>query len=76
MRIYTGVEANIMDFKGNLDLDEAVLKKMDYVIASLHMPCIKPGTPKGEYGRPDRGYGESLREDHRPPGRRPLSSGV
>ena len=46
VRIYTGVEANIMDFKGNLDLDEAVLKKMDYVIASLHMPCIKPGTPK------------------------------
>ena len=24
VRIYTGVEANIMDFKGNLDLDEAV----------------------------------------------------
>ena len=45
VRIYTGVEANIMDFKGNLDLDEAVLKKMDYVIASLHMPCIRPGTP-------------------------------
>ena len=46
VRIFTGVEANIMDFNGNLDMDEAVLKKMDYVIASLHMPCIKPGTPR------------------------------
>ena len=46
VRIFTGVEANIMDFNGNLDLDETVLRKMDYVIASLHIPCIKPGTPK------------------------------
>ena len=46
VRMFTGVEANIMDFNGNLDLDETVLRKMDYVIASLHIPCIKPGTPK------------------------------
>ena len=46
IRVYTGVEANIMDSQGNLDLDESVLKKMDYVIASLHVPCIKPGTAK------------------------------
>ncbi len=46
VRIYTGVEANIMDFQGNLDLGVDVLKKMDYVIASLHVPCIKPGTAK------------------------------
>lgn len=46
VRIYTGVEANIMDFNGGLDLDETVLKKMDYVIASLHVPCITPGTAK------------------------------
>lgn len=46
VRIYTGSEANILDFKGNLDLDETVLKKLDYVIASLHMPCIRPGTAK------------------------------
>ncbi len=43
--IYTGTEANIMDFNGRLDLDESILKKMDYVIASLHIPCIAPGTP-------------------------------
>lgn len=46
VRIYTGVEANILDFEGKLDLDECVLKKVDYVIASLHVPCIKAGTPK------------------------------
>ena len=38
--ILRGVEANIMDFKGNLDVDENVLKRLDYVIASLHTICI------------------------------------
>lgn len=46
IEVYAGVEANIMDHDGNIDLDESVLKKMDYVIASLHIPCIDPGTPK------------------------------
>lgn len=44
LRLMCGVEANIMDMKGGLDLDEATLKKMDYVIASLHSACVKPGT--------------------------------
>ncbi len=44
MLIYAGVEANIMDYKGSLDIDEVVCKKVDYVIASLHTICIKPGT--------------------------------
>ena len=39
-----GVEANIVDYEGNLDMEEAVLKQMDIVIASLHTPCIKSGT--------------------------------
>lgn len=42
--ILRGVEANIMDFKGNLDVDENVLKRLDYVIASLHTICIDPGS--------------------------------
>ena len=46
VKIYTGVEANIMDFNGTLDLGECTLKKMDYVIASLHVPCIRPGSPR------------------------------
>lgn len=46
VEIYTGAEANILDFDGRLDLEEAVLQKMDYVIASLHIPCITPGTAR------------------------------
>lgn len=44
VRIYTGIEANIVDYSGKVDVSEGKLSKMDYVIASLHMPCIKPGT--------------------------------
>lgn len=42
--ILRGVEANIIDFKGNLDIDNNVLGRLDYVIASLHTICINPGT--------------------------------
>lgn len=44
LTILRGAEANIMDYNGNIDLDEELLKRMDYVIASLHIVCIKPGT--------------------------------
>ncbi|PNV61988.1 phosphatase [Clostridium sp. chh4-2] len=46
VRIYTGMEANIIGYDGRIDMSDGTLKKMDYVIASLHIPCIKPGTPK------------------------------
>lgn len=39
-----GSEVNILDYNGTLDLEEYILKEMDYVIASLHKCCIKPGT--------------------------------
>lgn len=39
-----GAEVNIVDYNGKLDLRESILKKMDLVIASLHIPCLKPGT--------------------------------
>ncbi|MDO4344554.1 MAG: phosphatase [Eubacteriales bacterium] len=41
-----GSEVNIMDYEGSVDLPERILKQMDLVIASLHTPCIKPGTVK------------------------------
>ncbi|MCY6483295.1 phosphatase [Clostridium aestuarii] len=41
-----GCEANIIDNEGNLDLEEEFIKNLDIVIASLHQPCIKPGTRK------------------------------
>lgn len=44
MLVFAGVEANIMDYRGSLDIDEEVCKKVDYVIASLHTICIRPGS--------------------------------
>uniref|UniRef100_UPI0040561E8B phosphatase n=1 Tax=Acetatifactor sp. TaxID=1872090 RepID=UPI0040561E8B len=44
LRLFCGAEANIMDFDGKLDLNETLLKKMDYVIASLHPVCMTPGS--------------------------------
>lgn len=44
LRLFCGVEANIMDYEGKLDMDEALLKRVDYVIASMHVPCVKPGS--------------------------------
>ncbi|MCR5624873.1 MAG: phosphatase [Lachnospiraceae bacterium] len=38
-----GAELNILDFDGNVDISEPVLDKLDICIASLHIPCIKPG---------------------------------
>ncbi|MCD8380903.1 MAG: phosphatase [Lachnospiraceae bacterium] len=44
MRVLAGVEANIMDMEGTLDLSEKRLKLLDYCIASLHLSCVKPGS--------------------------------
>lgn len=39
-----GAEVNILDNRGHLDLDDSILKGLDYVIASVHKPVKKPGT--------------------------------
>lgn len=39
-----GAEVNIIDYKGRLDLKDEVLEEMDFCIASLHLPCLKPGS--------------------------------
>ena len=39
-----GVELNITDFNGSVDLDDEILEKLDYAIISMHLPNIKPGT--------------------------------
>ena len=44
LKLFRGVEANIMDYNGTLDLEEELLSKLDYCIASLHILCCKPGT--------------------------------
>jgi putative hydrolase len=45
LKILCGIEANIMDYNGRIDVSEELAKKLDYIIASLHPGCcIKPGT--------------------------------
>lgn len=44
IRILRGIEANIIDFDGNLDVSNEVLEMLDFCIASLHTPCINIGT--------------------------------
>ena len=39
VRIFRGVEANILDPQGGLDLDQAVLADLDFVMAGLHESC-------------------------------------
>ncbi|CZT55562.1 phosphatase [Solibaculum mannosilyticum] len=36
VHILRGVEANVMDPKGSLDIEEWILKKLDWVVASMH----------------------------------------
>ena len=38
-----GAEANILNNEGKLDLEDSILAKLDYVIASIHKPVKKPG---------------------------------
>ncbi len=44
VNILMGVELNIIDYTGRVDLRKGLLDKMDYSIASLHDPCYKSGT--------------------------------
>lgn len=44
VKILMGVELNILDYEGRIDLREGILKKLDYSIASLHDPCYKSGS--------------------------------
>lgn len=46
VKILVGLEANIIDFNGNMDVNEEIEEQLDYMIASLHSPCIKPGNAK------------------------------
>lgn len=44
IRLLLGAELNIVDYDGTIDLEARDLKRLDIAIASLHLPCIKPGT--------------------------------
>jgi putative hydrolase len=44
VELLLGVELNIIDYDGKIDLPIRILQEMDIVIASLHTNCLKPGT--------------------------------
>lgn len=44
LKILRGIEANIIDFDGNTDVSDDMLTHIDYMIASLHNPCINAGS--------------------------------
>ena len=46
IRVLKGVEANIISYDGHIDVTPGEVSQLDYVIASLHIPCINPGSKK------------------------------
>lgn len=44
VEVLIGVELNILNEMGHIDLEEKALRPLDYAIASLHSACITPGT--------------------------------
>ena len=49
VRILRGIEANIIDARGTLDLPEHYLKKLDFVMAGLHEGCGFDGAEAATY---------------------------
>lgn len=47
VRVLKGVEANVSDYQGNLDIPSGVLKNLDWVVASMHSLTID-GKPSFE----------------------------
>jgi putative hydrolase len=46
VRVLRGIEVNIMDHQGTIDVDQRTLDITEYAIASLHPPCIPFGDKK------------------------------
>lgn len=46
IEVMLGVELNIVDYDGHVDLDAGTLRNLDLKIASLHNVCILPGNIK------------------------------
>lgn len=46
VRVLKGIEANVVDREGGLDLDEYRLSKLDIVLAGLHTFCAPYGSPE------------------------------
>ncbi len=46
VEILKGMEADVIDFDGSLDTEDANLDELEVLIASFHMPCMKPSGSK------------------------------
>lgn len=44
VKVLKGIEANIIDYNGNIDIPADLAEKLDYVIASMHPPCVAFGS--------------------------------
>ena len=44
VRVIQGIEANILDYDGNIDVTPDMVVHMNYMLVSLHPPCITAGT--------------------------------
>lgn len=44
VRIFKGAEANIMDFKGTLDIPDSILSRLEFTVASFHDIVTEPGS--------------------------------
>jgi putative hydrolase len=44
IRIYKGIEANIIDYRGSLDIPQKYLALTEFAVASFHGEVLKPGT--------------------------------
>ena len=48
VRLYHGIEANIIDFDGQIDIREKYIKLLDFVVAGLHEVIIRSGGNKND----------------------------
>ena len=44
VRVLHGAEANILDYDGSVDISPKYLNELEWVVASFHDVCCKPGT--------------------------------
>lgn len=44
VKIIQGIEANILDYDGNIDVTPDMMMHINYMLVSLHPPCIDRGT--------------------------------
>ena len=68
VEILKGMEANIIGTDGSLDISDLDAEMMDVLIASFHMPCLRPelsGEYKGLFG----GHEKQICKRYRAPGR-------